>query len=708
MGIPQTNPAEPRKTGRVVNAFTAAEEAAAHFKRRGLELSDVAQLKLTLVDAVSMKEELGFESYPRVRADRIPFYDIDGTELLTDKNQKAVRFRRHLPRDGSQEKKYLSKKDSGCFVYLPQLAQIDWPNVARDAGEPLVIVEGEYKSIAACMRGITTVGLGGVWNFKGKHGLATPLPKFEWEARKVCIVFDADAECTQDKPFKEKVEKALNQLCAMLEARKAQVFILYLARTKQFVPGEKMGLDDYFDAGGDWGELMETCTSPAMEPQLAVMMERYAVAKVTKPHVLDLRDDKTYSPHDFVKLIESNKFRKHTETGKMTVRVAQDFLDHRSRPEFGEYVFDPNIDGGLNQERGVFNHWPGLPIQPKHNAEHEATYVRFMEKVCGEHFDFIVNWFAHIVQRPGEKTTKALLCMSTVNGAGKGMLGELHGALLGAMYAMVPLTNVCNDKFNTEISNRLLVQSDEADSFYKGIDSKLKDVISSTTVRIEAKGRDAVIVKNFMRLYITTNSLRPLRLDAGNRRLFVWRPPVTQEEARGEWGKWVGTAVKDLKSSPDGLAAVMHYLMGRDLSEWNATAPVPQTEEMHELVEASPTKNASVAQSIFDELRSESVSRVFVSGALNGQDIAVWTEFRELVKAAGGQKAKHSYTRNKRTTHGHVYDMTGSLNTRVDNAGTRWVSPGQINGEEAATSSVKIGQIYTSVADTVKPFLKGQ
>ena len=73
MGIPQTNPAEPRKTGRVVNPFTAAEDAAEHFKRRGLGLSDVTQLKLTLVDPATMKEELGFDTRPRVRADRIPF-----------------------------------------------------------------------------------------------------------------------------------------------------------------------------------------------------------------------------------------------------------------------------------------------------------------------------------------------------------------------------------------------------------------------------------------------------------------------------------------------------------------------------------------------------------------------------------------------------------------------------------------------------------
>lgn len=704
-------PLDPQKSAPKMVDFSVTTAAAEHFIKRGLSAQDVIQLKLALVDASFMESDLGFKVFPRVQADCIPFFDIDGTPLLTDNKQRAVRYRRDLPRDVSQERKYLSKKDSGCFAYLPQLDTIDWPAIAANPEEPLFITEGEYKAITSCKKGYPTVGLGGVWNFKGKRGLCTPLHKFEWEGRKVCIVFDADSECTPDEPFKSGVKKALDQFCAMMESRKATVFILYIARTRVFKAGSKMGLDDYFNAGGDWDDLFETRTSPNLEPQLAVMMERYAVARTTKPHLLDLSLGNTYTVNDFANLIEANKLRKNPDTGKM-VKVAHDFISHSARPEFDEFVFDPSGEGGLDQERRVYNYWPGIPVQPKYDAAHEATYLRFMKGICGPHFDYVVNWFAHMVQRPWEKTTIALLCMSPVNGAGKGMLGEVHGELLGGplstLYGMVPLLSVCEPKFNSLIANRLLVQCDEADNFYAGIESKLKDIISAPTVKIERKGIDASIVANLMRLFVTTNSLKPMRLEAGNRRLFVWTPPITAADARGEWGAWVASEVKHLKDSPEGQAAVMHYLLGRDLSEWKATAPVPVTEEMRDLVEASPTKNVTVAQAIYDELESEGVPWVFVPASLSQRDLAAWTQFRELVKDGGGQKMKHSYTRQKKVIKGNLYDLRGTLKTRTDSDSTKWLAAGQITGEEAALSEAKVTQIFAEASGQIKPFLKGQ
>lgn len=72
-------PDESKPVGPVVTPFTVTAATAEHFMRRGLTLAEVTQLKLTLVDAAQMEEELKFKVYPRVRADRIPFFDIDGS-----------------------------------------------------------------------------------------------------------------------------------------------------------------------------------------------------------------------------------------------------------------------------------------------------------------------------------------------------------------------------------------------------------------------------------------------------------------------------------------------------------------------------------------------------------------------------------------------------------------------------------------------------
>jgi hypothetical protein len=694
----------------IATPFAVTAKAAEHFMSRGLTQAEVAQLKLTIIDAAQMDAALGFRSpKPKASADRIPYFDIDGSELLTDKKQVAVRFRRHLPPGSNKDEvggKYLQAKGTGCFAYLPQNFPESWSVIAADPGIPLLFTEGEYKAITACQQQLLpTIGLAGVWSFKGKHGLCTPLHKFQWEGRQVFVAFDADAESTRESPFKNDVQRALTQFCAMLEARGAKVEVLHIAQTEQFKLGEKMGLDDYLKAGGSIEALMETRTPAQLAPALAAMMEKYAFFIGTKPHVLHLDSGATFSAHDFSSIRESTHKTKNPVTGNL-MKVSDLLREHPQRQVFDRYVFDPSTEGGLDQARGVFNHWPGLSVQPKHNAELEAVYVRFMEAMCGPHFNYVVNWFAHMVQRPWEKTTIAMLCMSPVNGSGKSIMGELHGALLGGqLYASVPLLNVLSEKFNGELANKLFVQADEADQFHKNSAAALKNIISALTIRIEKKNRDAEILSNLMRLFITTNSPNPLRLDAENRRLFVWTPKVTKAEARGKWGAWVGKDVVALKNSPEGLAAVMHYLLERDLSDWNPTAPVPVTAEMQELVDASPTKNMSTAQAMYDDLEAEGVEWVFVPAALNSADVATFVQFRELVKAGGGQKLRHTVTRQKKVIKGAVYDLRGSLKVRMDGDSHAWVAAGQLGGEQVEATEQRMQRLFAAAVHAVKPFV---
>ena len=594
----------------IASPFGVLEQQLNHFGKRGLKLEEIRKLSLEIVSADRMTQILGFRMHPLVPADFIPFFDIDGGVLYTDNKQAAMRFRRHLPE--GEPNKYLSPKNSGSFAYLPQVEGIDWPHISVDATEPLVITEGEYKSIAACKRGVICVGLGGAWNFKSKSGgLCTPLDKFEFEGRTVCIVYDADKESTRDQPYKSHVSKASVQLASMLEKRGAKVFLLYIAHTKIFVEGQKMGLDDYFEAGGSLDDLMETRSEPSMEPQLAEMMRKYAIYMGTKSHVLSLETGATYAMPEFENTVEVNKIRMD---GKKVVQVARDFKMSRERPEFDRYVFDPALEGGLDQERRVFNNWPGFDAVPVRDLESEEKYIRFMKKMCGGYYDYVVSWFAQMVQRPWEKTTIAMLCMSDVNGCGKSMMGELHGALLGGVYTGAPLTRVLSPTFNSLLANKVMIQSDESDEFYANSGNLLKDLISSPTVKIEYKGRDTITLANLIRLFITTNSDRPMRLDANNRRVFVWRPDVTVEEARGEWGTWVGSEIKRMKDSAGGRNAIMWYLMNWDLSGWDATAPVKVTEEMHDLVDASPTKNDTVGDAIYEELISRGRGGLLLMG----------------------------------------------------------------------------------------------
>jgi hypothetical protein len=131
-----------------------------------------------------------------------------------------------------------------------------------DPATPLFVTEGIRKADAAVSVGLCCVGLLGVWNWRGSNdkGGTTALP--EWEAialndhRRVYIVFDSDAM------VKPEVHGALVRLKSFLEARGAEVFVIYLPSGDG---GVKVGLDDFLVAGRTKDDLL-ALASPELRP----------------------------------------------------------------------------------------------------------------------------------------------------------------------------------------------------------------------------------------------------------------------------------------------------------------------------------------------------------------------------------------------------------------------------------------------------------
>ncbi len=90
--------------------------------------------------------------------------------------------------------KYMQLAGTLNDVYLP--VGLDWAKILRNAKEPILITEGEFKSICGAEHGFNCIGLGGVstWSAK-KRGidLLFTLADATWSGRTVYIVFDSDA-----------------------------------------------------------------------------------------------------------------------------------------------------------------------------------------------------------------------------------------------------------------------------------------------------------------------------------------------------------------------------------------------------------------------------------------------------------------------------------------------------------------------------------
>jgi hypothetical protein len=155
--------------------------------------------------------------------------------------------------DLKPRQKYLSPPGRSNMLYLvPGMPE----EMLRDISLPLVITEGEFKTLAlwrlanhraAGRPRFLPIGMSGVYNWRGTIGKTTgpnggrldvkgPIPDLEWIAwngRRVVIAYDADAVT------KEMVRMARSELALHLRSRGAIVGFL------EWDPNRGKGIDDH-------------------------------------------------------------------------------------------------------------------------------------------------------------------------------------------------------------------------------------------------------------------------------------------------------------------------------------------------------------------------------------------------------------------------------------------------------------------------------
>ncbi len=234
-------------------------------------------------------------------------------------------------------------------------------------------------------------------------------------------------------------------------------------------------------------------------------------------------------------------------------------------------VFEKGVtfDPGGTEKTGVYNLWKGFPILPVEGDCSE--FIDFLWRdICGEddeNFQYLLTFFAHLVQYPGDKPGVALV-LKGLKGVGKDTAILLLRALVGIHFAYGTCTEDILGKFNTLLAQALLVHLEEATW---GGDTraakKFQGLITSETIRVEPKGIDAYTTPNFARFLISTNDEWAVPAGGDDERRYAiietprhWVDDGARDEAwkqdKIRHFKGIHTALKD----PPTLAAWMHYL----------------------------------------------------------------------------------------------------------------------------------------------------
>ena len=117
-----------------------------------------------------------------------------------------------------------------------------------------------------------------------------------------------------------------------------------------------------------------------------------------------------------------------------------------------------------------------------------------------EQYEYVINWLAHLVQKPKTKTGVALFLKSVKEGAGKDIIWHfmenyvLGKDLVGHMNDVAQLS----DKFNYSLCSKILTVCDELPMFAeKSNIDKVKNLITQPVIRMEKKNIDAVVINDY-------------------------------------------------------------------------------------------------------------------------------------------------------------------------------------------------------------------
>jgi phage/plasmid-associated DNA primase len=208
------------------------------------------------------------------------------------------------------------------------------------------------------------------------------------------------------------------------------------------------------------------------------------------------------------------------------VPVVPLWLQSPDRRSYKGVTFAP----GGSAPKDHYNLWQGFAVNPMPGSLADASakcgklLAHVKDNLCSgnaDHARYLISWAADMLQDPGKKKGVALVLRGK-KGTGKSIFVEALASLLGHHAFKGSQTKHLTGNFNRHLADKLLVVAEESVwSGDRGSEGVLKDLITSSTITIEAKGVDAIEVPSLCRIALVTNNEWAVPASADERRYFV-------------------------------------------------------------------------------------------------------------------------------------------------------------------------------------------
>ena len=246
------------------------------------------------------------------------------------------------------------------------------------------------------------------------------------------------------------------------------------------------------------------------------------------------------------------------------------WLESLDRREVSKINFDPSDI----PEKDIFNIWKGFNINKDDckdfniddcNPLTNHIYNRWCNGNPLE-YDYVLNYLAHILQKPWIKMGVVLCLRSKKEGSGKGLvMNKLREIIGNNHYFQCNNLNQITSDFNGITEGKILTNLDEA--FWgkdKSKEGMLKNIITEETKLINKKNKEAYIIDDYSNYILTTNNDCFIPAATSGRRYY---PLECSNELSGIQNQEKRDIIDSIRNVPSGSFAKL--LFERDISNFN-------------------------------------------------------------------------------------------------------------------------------------------
>ena len=215
------------------------------------------------------------------------------------------------------------------------------------------------------------------------------------------------------------------------------------------------------------------------------------------------------------------------QRSQISIDMSYNLKKIRSIKHYTDMVCVPD---NMNYSRVIgnsYNSYSPLPMVP---SEGDCSHILDLFKhIFGEQYELGLDYIELLYWKP-KQTLPILLLVSRERNTGKTTFLNFMNSFFGANMVICP-NSALSSKFNSYWAGKLIVGIDETFLETKKDTERLKDLSTSKTVALEAKGKDTIFVDNYLKFILASNNINvPVLIEPEETRYWVREVPKLEKD----------------------------------------------------------------------------------------------------------------------------------------------------------------------------------